>query len=529
MASATGLAHARRDGMGLRAFVRRHWPRLRLRTILFGTLLFAATLPLVGAVFFRIYENTLVRQTESELIVQGAVVSAMFGDAISPRPPSDVTGPKEDEVFRPMQSQVSLSDGAILRDRPAPRSAGVAPDPRAAAAAARIAPVLFEATRTTLAGVRLLDRHGIVVAGRDETGLSLAHVPEVAAALAGRASSSLRRKGGYEQRYPFEWLSRASAIRVFHAQPVMVDGKVVGAVLLSRSPRSLFRGLYDDLDKLLLAGGLILIIVVGIAGLLGRSITRPVEHLAGAMGKVASGQRSVPETPATAAVEIRALFDNFREMEQRIDDRSTYIRDFAAAVSHEFKTPLTAIRGAIELLTEHGAEMDDAERARFLTNIAADADRLNLLVSRLLELARADMLESGPTESCRPLQVAQSLGVAACGDDPEAAISAGTLETILAGLIGNSREHGGASSVTVRGGDRVTVDVADDGPGIPAEDRERIFEPFFTTRRGQGGTGLGLPIARSLLRAHGGALDLLPSDRGAVFRITLLSSAPGRE
>lgn len=515
--------------MGLKAVIKRHWPRLRLRTILFGTLLFTAALPLVGTVFFRIYENTLVRQTESELIVQGAVMAAAFADAIAPKAFPGRGAADEPEMFVPIPSRVSLSDSAILRDRPEARPADVAADPRASAAAARITPILFEATRTTLAGVRLLDRHGIVVAGRDETGLSLAHVPEVASALAGHAASALRRKGAYEQRYPFEWLSRASAIRVFHAQPVMVDGKVAGAVLLSRSPRSLFRGLYDDLDKILLAGGLILVIVIGIAGLLGRSITRPVEQLAGAMGKVASGQRSVPETPATAAAEIRALFDNFREMEQRIDDRSTYIRDFAAAVSHEFKTPLTAIRGAIELLAEHGAEMDDAERARFLANIAADAGRLNLLVSRLLELARADMLESGPAESCRPLRVARALDVAVSGDDPEAAIPVDALETVLAGLIANSRQQGAAATVTVRGGDTVTVDVADDGPGIPVEDSARIFEPFFTTGRAHGGTGLGLPIARSLLRAYGGRLELLPSPQGALFRITLLSSPPAGE
>lgn len=515
--------------MGVKAAIKRHWPRLRLRTILFGTLLFTAALPLAGTVFFRIYENTLVRQTESELIVQGAVMAAAFADAISPRAPAMATAPEEMEIFRPLQSQVSLSDGPILHDRPQARPARVPADPAASAAAARITPILLEATRTTLAGVRLLDRHGVVVAGRDETGRSLAHVPEVRSALAGRPASALRRKGAYEQRYPFEWLSRASAIRVFHAQPVMVNGKVVGAVLLSRSPRSLFRGLYDDLDKLLLAGGLILVIVVGVAGLLGRSITRPVEQLAGAMGKVASGQRSVPETPATAAVEIRALFDNFREMEQRIDDRSTYIRDFAAAVSHEFKTPLTAIRGAIELLAEHGAEMDDAERSRFLANIAADAGRLNLLVSRLLELARADMLESGPAESCRPLSVARSLGVAANGDDTAAAIPADALETILADLIGNSRQHGATPVVSVHGGPSVTIDIADDGPGIPVEDSGRIFEPFFTTRRADGGTGLGLPIARSLLRAYGGALELLPSAKGALFRITLLSSHAAQE
>ena len=512
---------------GLKAAIKRRWPRLRLRTILFGTLLFIAALPLAGTVFFRIYENTLVRQTESELIVQGAVIAAAYADALSPLPPM---GADIEEIFRPLEPETSLSDGSILPERPAARRTSVPADPAAQAAAARITPFIFRATRTTLAGVRLLDRHGIVVAGRTEVGKSLAHVPEVAAALAGRPTSALRRKGAYEQRYPFEWLSRASAIRVHHAQPVTVDGKVVGAVVLARSPRSLFRGLYDDLDKIMLAGGLILIIVIGVAGVLGRSITRPVELLAGAMGKVASGQRSVPETPVTAATEIQALFDNFREMEARIDERSTYIRDFAAAVSHEFKTPLTAIRGAIELLIEHGGEMGEAERARFLANISGDANRLNQLVSRLLELARADMLDTRADEACNPLDIARSLGVDASGDESNADIPGDALETVLSSIIGNSREHGATRiRIDVQRGDRVTVDITDDGPGIPPEDRQRIFEPFFTTRRGDGGTGLGLPIARSLLRAYGGTLELLPAQDGAAFRITLLPSTLPRE
>ncbi len=514
---------------GLKRTLKRLWPRLRLRTILFGTLLFVAALPLVGIVFFRIYESTLVRQTESELIVQGAVIGAAYADALSPLPAIH-PGIDLEEIFNPLEPQTSLSNDAILPDRPPARLTRRQPDRAAEAAAARIAPMMFQATRTTLAGVRVLDRHGIVVAGREEVGMSLAHVPEVASALAGRPRSTLRLKGGYEQRYPFEWLSRASAIRVFHAQPVTVDGKVVGAVLLARSPRSLFRGLYDDMDKIALGGGLIVVIVIAVAGLLGRSITRPVEQLAGAMGRVASGQRSVPRTPVTAAVEIQSLFDNFREMEARIDERSTYIRDFAAAVSHEFKTPLTAIRGAIELLAEHGAEMDEAERARFLANISADADRLNLLVSRLLELARADMAHAGAGEDCRPLEIARRLGVAASGADAVAAIPAGALETVLSGLIGNSRQHGArAIEVRVAADEDVTVDVIDDGPGIPPGDRDRVFEAFFTTRRADGGTGLGLPIARSLLRAYGGALSLLPSDNGAAFRITLLPSTAARE
>jgi signal transduction histidine kinase len=93
-----------------------------------------------------------------------------------------------------------------------------------------------------------------------------------------------------------------------------------------------------------------------------------------------------------AAVEIRALYEDFGAMAEAIERRSRYLRDVAAAVSHEFKTPLTGIRGAAELLQDHQGEMSEAERRRFLANIAADTARLSQLVTRLLDLARADMM-----------------------------------------------------------------------------------------------------------------------------------------
>ena len=100
---------------------------------------------------------------------------------------------------------------------------------------------------------------------------------------------------------------------------------------------------------------------------------------------------AIPEAPATAAVEIRALYENFASMAARIERRSRYLRDFAAAVSHEFKTPIAGIRGALELLEDHEEAMSAEERRRFLSNATKDADRLSLLLERLLHLARADM------------------------------------------------------------------------------------------------------------------------------------------
>jgi signal transduction histidine kinase len=241
----------------------------------------------------------------------------------------------------------------------------------------------------------------------------------------------------------------------------------------------------------------------------------------------------MPAVPEMAAVEIQALYADFAAMAAAIERRSRYLRDFAHAVSHEFKTPLAGIRGAIELLQDHHATMSDAERWRFLGNAAVDAERLAQLVTRLLELARADMEPAGNETSqiaptLRRLADAYSgqafrIDLALAADLPAIAVPAATLEAVIGSLIDNSRRAGAqvCAITAVAAGGYVRLDVSDDGPGIAPADRDRLFEPFFTTRRAEGGTGLGLPIARSLLDACGATIGLEPSERGVRFVLDL--------
>jgi signal transduction histidine kinase len=325
-----------------------------------------------------------------------------------------------------------------------------------------------ETSRTTLASIIFLDHNGVVVRGFGEGG-SWKDIPEVRAALSGRPATVLRRNAAYHPRYSWEWLSRASALRIHHARPVVVNGQVEGVILVSRSPRALFRGIYQD----------------------------------------------------------------FRVMADAIAVRSRYLRDFAAAVSHEFKTPLAGIQGAVELLQDH-EDMEPARRRKFLDNIAADGRRLSGLVTRLMDLARADMArpEAGLSVDLRPPLLKS---VDACspglnitldlpGDLPPVAAPAATLEVVVSTMLENSRQAGArAVRIAARAaGDAVILSVSDDGPGVAPADARRIFEPFFTTRRSEGGAGLGLSIARALLAANQATLDLVPSEGGAVFEIGLL-------
>ncbi|MEG3173071.1 HAMP domain-containing sensor histidine kinase [Sphingomonas sp. ZB1N12] len=507
-------------------WAKRHWPRLRLRTILFATLFLVAALPGFGAVFLRVYENTLVRQTEAELVAQGAALSATAAALWPVAPPGrvahhEVSGGDHPYSVDAPSSGIDLSTTLIRGERPSV-AAGAKPSPDAVAAAMRFSPIMDATRATTLASIILLDRNGSIAAGSSAVGSYVA-LPEVAAALAGSATTVLRHNGAYRATYRFEWLSRAAAIRVHYTRPIIVGDRVVGVLLLSRSARALFRGLYEDRGKIALGIAAIFGLLVVLSGLISRGVTRPIEQLGAATRAVGSGRGRVPGPPPTAAIEIQGLYADFAVMAAAIERRSRYLRDFAHAVSHEFKTPLAGIRGAVELLQDH-PDMAAEDRRRFLANADADARRLTLLVTRLLDLARADMAEPGEERTDAADVVTRvadasrtarfSIEIVGLAILPIVTVPATTLEAVLATLLENSRQAG-AQSVTIQlstTDTQLEVRVNDDGPGVPLADRGRVFEPFFTTKRDTGGTGLGLAISRSLIEVQRGSLSILNSE-----------------
>jgi two-component system sensor histidine kinase ChvG len=198
---------------------KRHWPALSIRTILLATFVFVAALPGVGAVALRVYENTLVQQTEAELIAQGAVLAAAYRAAWG-----DHT--QGNRPLAPEPPTIDLRSDPVLDEMPPAQSAGVA-NPGAIEIARGLAPVMEDAAAVTLSAARLLDGAGVVVVGHDDLGKSYADVPEVRRALDGRVATTLRLRtdNPYGLRSPLEWLSRASTIRVHHVRPVIVGGR----------------------------------------------------------------------------------------------------------------------------------------------------------------------------------------------------------------------------------------------------------------------------------------------------------------
>ncbi|MFA5938244.1 MAG: HAMP domain-containing sensor histidine kinase [Sinimarinibacterium sp.] len=545
----------------------------RLRSILLLLNLVILILPLGGITWLQLYESALVRQTESELIAQAAFVKASYLAAFERRLADDASASRRKTTPKPASAPASANYGVpvtaaapppdpegrwrprwavldLATDRvyprpPAPEAAPAPADVLAAAIGHELAPVLRAAQQTTLAGMRVVDFRGVIVAstgdGIADTGLSLRSHEEVQRALTGESVSLMRWRSSEAPPPPLDSISRGTRIRVFVAEPIEREGRVLGAVLIVRTPANIRQAIYGKRAPLLQAALGLLALVVALTLFTSLTITRPVRQLIDQARRAARGeQNAIAPLARPGTREIAELSETVAGMAQTLEARARYIRDFAAHVSHEFKTPLTAIQGSVELLRDHGDTMLPQERGRFLDILSADTSRLERLVRRLLELARADMMPAG-SDSADLQQVADRVVQRhrdggqriALGEicPAQVAIAPELLESVLGSLLDNVRQHAGAQASAQlswsSAGGGVEIHLVDDGPGVSAANRARIFEPFFTTARAGGHTGLGLAIVRALLSAHGGTIELLDAPGGAHFRIRL-PAAPVR-
>ncbi len=212
-----------------------------------------------------------------------------------------------------------------------------------------------------------------------------------------------------------------------------------------------------------------------------------------------------------------------------LEEASSRQRQFVADASHELRTPLTAIRGQLEVLARN--ERPDADEVRRVEGVVlVEVTRIERLVGDMLSLARLD--EGEPPHSMavplpeflRRFGADPALGPLSLGELPSGALRADPerLTQVIRNLVSNARRHAGPDgrvelSARARGG-QLTVRVDDDGPGVPPAERERVFDRFHRSAasrdRASGGSGLGLPIARSIVELHGGRIWIEDSPLG---------------
>ncbi|WP_367320206.1 sensor histidine kinase [Streptomyces sp. HUAS ZL42] len=333
-----------------------------------------------------------------------------------------------------------------------------------------------------------------------------------------------------------------------------------GVVLVSAAPMDEIQDTIDELITVqVVAFGLALLALVVFGRRMLRRGLKPLSDMAHTAHGITSHDltESAARLPLRASgpgggPEVEELRTAFNTMLEHIDDSLAVraeaeqrLRRFVADASHELRTPLMSVRGYADLF-QYAAANAPEERDKHLARLRAEAARMGVLLDDLLLLARLDAAE---VET--PLRVEDADLVRLVGDAADAfraghpghplTVTAGPaalwlrldpqrIRQVLDNLLTNAAVHtpaGTPVTVSVSVADSTAVvAVADAGPGIPPEDRERVFDRFYRVdkarSRDRGGSGLGLSVARSLVRAHGGTLELGGGVAGAtVFTVRI--------
>ena len=309
-----------------------------------------------------------------------------------------------------------------------------------------------------------------------------------------------------------------------------LSGTPIGTVVLERPTAGLNRQIDNLWLYLIGLGGAAMAAAVLIAMYFARWVGRPLARLDGAARKIADGDLSVRAKARYGPPELRRMAATFNMMAGRLEALVHGHRAMLADASHQLRTPLTALRLRLDQLAVDSSPATAAELAGAQEEIA----RLSRLVDGLLATARAESLTE-QLEQTDVVAVARErvdawqpvgdghgvklIAEAAPSPSPLVALGAGHLEQILDNLIDNAIEAigdvGGTVRIAVaRAEAGVTLTVADDGPGMTAQERSRAFLRFTTGS--QNGTGLGLAIVHRLVTANGGTIRLADTPGGGL-------------
>jgi signal transduction histidine kinase len=270
-----------------------------------------------------------------------------------------------------------------------------------------------------------------------------------------------------------------------------------------------------------------------------RRVMSPIGDIVGAAHRVADGDLTA-RVPAKGPPAVRAVATAFNGMAERLAQQETQRRELMADIAHELRTPLSVVQGRLEGLIDGVYPTDPTqlepllEETRVLARVIDDLRTLANAESGVLTLEKEPtdigMLLHDAADAVRDEanRMSTSITVAADAVTPlnmdSVRIDPVRMRQVLVNLLSNAVRHGGGAPVSVDAGiagATLTIRVADTGPGIPADELPHIFDRFHK-RRGSKGSGLGLTIARTLVRAHGG--EIVVDSRvgqGTTFRVSI--------
>ena len=363
--------------------------------------------------------------------------------------------------------------------------------------------------RSARGRVVIVDVRGRLVAdsaSQDALGADYSTRPEIAAALKGATFQ--------EQRHS-ETLDKEILAT---ALPVLARGQPEGAVRVTQSVDAVNRATRASIFGLIAIGGIVLLLGLAAGALIARQIAGPLRRLDDAAGRVKEGDLSA-RAKVEGSEEQRSLATTFNQMTARLERLVEGQREFVADASHQLRTPLSGLRLRLE---EARAVARDRDTEEEIEGALVEVDRLAAMVTELLLLSQAGEADA-PAEQVDLADAARraaerfpaAVSTVSGAPVPPVRVAPADLDRTLDVLVENALHYGGDTVTLVpRPG---AIDVLDEGPGIDPAELEQVFERFHrgsAGRAGPPGTGLGLPIARELMRRWGGDVRLANREGG---------------
>jgi signal transduction histidine kinase len=326
--------------------------------------------------------------------------------------------------------------------------------------------------------------------------------------------------------------------------PIIEKDKVLGAVILYSPILGINRALYSIVEMIVVAGLLSLVIAFLIGIYLSKRLSEPIMNLTAASAAIANGEKNVEVPVDTNIEEINQFGLAFNYMAAKIEENENKMKDFVANVSHELRSPLTAIKGFIQALIDNKGKTEQ-DRIKFLHIISRETNRLDYLVDDLLTLTKAENDNSEIPDEADSVKIVKEVvsqyksiandkginfSIRDYENIPKVRVVTNELKQIVINLIDNAIKYSLPQSLIEiwfeKDDQFVRISVSDQGYGIPEEDLPRIWDRFYRVDKARsretGGTGLGLSIVKELVEKNYGTVNAESyPGKGSVFSFTV--------
>lgn len=329
---------------------------------------------------------------------------------------------------------------------------------------------------------------------------------------------------------------------LYVASPLLVDGEIAGVLSVCKPTASANLFLDVAKGKIVLAGTVAGLGVILLGLLTSAWVTHPIRKLTDYAKAVSDGRRAT--LPRLGRSEIGVMGETLEEMRDALEGKE-YVEKYIQTLTHEIKGPLSAIRGAVELLQEEG--MTTERRERFLQNSLVEAERIQHVVDRLLLLSSLESRKGlreveefdlrhvveGAARSLAPVLESRRLNLETVNREPvtvrgERFLVRHAVVNLLQNAIDFSPSGGKIRLTCEMSGERAVFTVTDEGPGVPDFARDRVFDRFYSLARPESGrksSGLGLTFAQEVADLHGGDLTLENIIGGGARAVLRLAAA----